>query len=159
MNTPNSGPHAHPRPSSPGGDSIILSLVSAGLFLYVGFGLGLVGISGNVLYDGSVTALVWGARVVGIGILVVTALTYLRLPGAAFLDLLISGLAAGGCVVVGVIWLAFQDMQGILLLVFGLFNASAARSAWSRLQAHRRRAEFDFSASGHGPEDHDDARF
>ncbi len=56
-----------------------MTIVSAGLFLYVGFGLALEGASGNAIYDGSVAAFTWGARIVGIGLLVIALLTYLRL--------------------------------------------------------------------------------
>ena len=129
--------HHHRSQPPPGGESLLLSLVSAGLFLYVGFGLGLVGISDSALYNGSVTALVWGARVVGIGLLVTTAMTYIRVPGAVMLDLLLAGLAAAGCLTIGLIWLSNGDMQGILLLLFGLLNASAARHAWARWQHAR----------------------
>jgi hypothetical protein len=109
-----------------------MEVVSAGLFLYVGFGLGLVGISGDALYDGSVTALVWGSRVVGIGILAVIVLTYARVPGVGILDLVLSSVAAAGCLLIGLIWLVNSDLQGILLVLFGVVNASAARGAWSR---------------------------
>lgn len=114
------------------GDSLLWSLVSAGLFLYVGFGMGLVGISESALYNGSVAALVWGARIVGIGLLVTTALAYIGVQAVEPLDFVLAALAAGGCFVIGVIWLAFRDGQGILLLLFGVLNASAARYAWYR---------------------------
>lgn len=109
-----------------------MAIVSACLFLYVGFGLGLVGMSGDAIYDGSVTALVWGSRVVGIGLLITAGLSYTRLAIGLLLDLVVSALAAGGCLLIGVIWLFYGDMQGILLLLFGVMNASAARGAWVR---------------------------
>ncbi|MBU0639466.1 MAG: hypothetical protein KKB50_11425 [Planctomycetes bacterium] len=133
-------PDRQPRPPISGCDLPFMSIVSGLLFLYVGFGLGLEGISGNALYDGSVTAFVWGARVVGIGLLAVAALSYLGLPQVCVLDLLMAALAALGCLAVGVIWLAFGDMQGALLILFGLFNASAMRYAWRRWQAMRHSA-------------------
>ena len=136
MSAPQPPPTARPLPID-GGDSILMSLISAGLFLYVGFMLGLVGISGNPIYDGSVAAFTWGARIVGIGLLVVVGLNLVRLPGAAMLDLFLSALAALGCLVVGVIWLAFGDMQGFLLLLFGLLNASAMKAAWTRWRTVR----------------------
>ncbi len=114
------------------GESLVWSVVCAGLFLYVGFAMGLAGISGNPVYDGSVTAFVWAARVVGIGILVVAGLSLAHVPGAMLLDLLVSALAAAMCLIVGLIWIAFGDMEGILALLFGLVNSSAARSAWQR---------------------------
>ena len=135
MSEPEPVPYARSRPPTGAGGDIFLSLISAGLFLYIGFGLGLVGISGNALYDGSVAALVWGSRVVGFGILVATAMTYFRVPGAALLDFLLAVAAATGCLAIGVIWMAFSDWQGFLLLLFGLLNASAARGAWQRWRA------------------------
>lgn len=109
-----------------------MAIVSACLFLYVGFGLGLVGVSGDAIYDGSVTALVWGSRVVGIGLLITAGLSYTRLAIGLLLDLTVSALAAGGCLLIGVIWLFYGDMRGILLLLFGVLNASATRGAWAR---------------------------
>lgn len=137
MNEPEPLPYARPRPPAGSGGEVFLSLISAGLFLYVGFWLGLTGISDSALYNGSVTALTWGARVVGIGLLITVAMTYFRVPGALTLDLGLAALAAAGCLVIGLIWLAFSDMQGILLLLFGLLNGSAAKSAWQRWQAQR----------------------
>jgi hypothetical protein len=126
-----------PGPQPTGGD-VLVTLVSAGLFLYIGFGLGLRGISGEALYDGSVAALVWGARCVGIGTLVALAMAYLRVPGMLTLDLVLSAAAAAGCLVIGVIWIVSGDNEGFLLLLFGLLNGSAARSAWQRWRGARR---------------------
>jgi hypothetical protein len=119
-------PDARSGRSRAAGGDVLLPLVSAGLFLYVGFGLG---------WHGSVAALVWGARCVGIGILLVLAMSYLRVPGAATLDLVLSTVAAAGCLVIGVIWMVARDNDGFLLLLFGLLNGSAARSAWQRWRA------------------------
>ena len=130
-------PHARRRPSPPGGESLLLSLVSAGLFLYVGFGLAMEGLSDSAFYNGSVAAFTWGARIVGIGLLLTTGMTYFRVPGAAVLDFGLAALAAGGCLLIGVIWLIYGDWQGVLLLLFGLLNWSAARHAWTRWQSQR----------------------
>ncbi|RMF81716.1 MAG: hypothetical protein D6744_06825 [Planctomycetota bacterium] len=112
-----------------------MTFISAALFLYVGFGLGLTGISGDPIYDGSVTALVWMARIVGVGLVLLGAGTMARLPGMTTLNLIVSVLAAGGCAVVGVIWLLWSDGQGWLLLIFAALNASSARDAWRRWRA------------------------
>lgn len=126
-----------PRPMDAPTD-IMMTLVSAGLFLYVGFGMGgLVGISSSAIYNGSVTALVWGARIIGIGILGGAALSYMRIPGAVFLDLVISAAATALCVGVGAIWLQHGDTQGVLLLIFALVNAGATRGAWLRWRGTR----------------------
>jgi hypothetical protein len=129
--------YARRGPDADMGKDLMLSLVSAGLFLYVGFGLGLVGVSGNPVYDGSVTALTWGARIVGVGILVTTGLSYLKVPGVLVLDFAVSVLAAGGCLAIGVIWMLYGDLQGFLLLLFGVLNGAAARTGWVRLCAAR----------------------
>lgn len=132
MSEPEPADYARRRRAGRGGESLFLSIVSAALFLYVGFGLGLVGRSGNAIYDGSVTALVWGARVVGLGLLIIAAMSYFRVPGTAALDFGLALVAAVGCLGVGLIWMVYSDMQGILLLLFGLLNGSAARAAWQR---------------------------
>lgn len=110
------------------------SLISAALFLYVGFGLGQVGVGPDAAYNASVTVLVWMARVVGVGLLAVAALELAGVAAAALLDAVLAGLAAGGCLAIGAIWIAHRDTQGYLLLVFALVNASAAFSAWQRFR-------------------------
>jgi hypothetical protein len=133
--TPTSGPENRPRP--PVAESPFMSIISALLFLYIGFWLRPVGMSDEELYDGSVAVFVWMARIVGIGLLVVAGLTYLRLPFVYALDLILALLATVGCVATGVIWLAYGDGSGWLLLIFGLLNASAARAAWRIWRAGR----------------------
>lgn len=124
-------------PAPPSGESLLLSLISAGFFLYVGFFLGLSGISDSAVYNASVAAFTWGARVVGIGLLVSTIMLFFRIPGATLLDLLLTGLAAGGCLIIGAIWLAFGDMWGIMLLLFGMFNFNSTKNAWRLWQGRR----------------------
>ena len=114
------------------GSSPLASLVSAALFLYVGFGWGLVGITDSVLYNASVDALTWGARIIGIGLLIVAGLEFARVPFAALLDLVSCTLATLLCIGVGIIWLMNSDTSGVLLLLFGLLNGSATRGAWER---------------------------
>jgi hypothetical protein len=133
--TPTPAPQQHP--PQPPADSPFMSIISALLFLYVGFWLHLVGISDNQLYNESVTVFVWMARIVGIGLLLVAVLTYARLPLMHTLDLILALLATAGCLITGVIWIACGDTSGYLLLVFGLLNASAARSAWRLWRASR----------------------
>lgn len=121
-----------PAPPARDGGAPLMSLISAALFLYVGFGLGLRGVSSQPVYDGSVTLLVWMARVVGIGLLCVAALEFAGVRGAALFDALLAGIAAVVCLGVGGVWIAYADSQGWLLFIFALVNASAARSAWQR---------------------------
>lgn len=124
-----------PAPADPAqGPTILTTLIAAGLFLYVGFGTGLVGISKHELYNQSVTAFVWMGRIVGIGLLVVVVLTLARIRGAMLLDLVLATLAAAGCAAVGAIWIAYGDQQGFLVLIFAAVNGSAALSAWRILR-------------------------
>ncbi len=123
--------------SQPARGDILSPIIAGGLFLYVGFGLGLVGISGNIVYDQSVAALVWAARVIGLGLLLVAVLNWRDIHWAATLNLILATLAALVCLLVGAIWLVFADMQGLLLILFGLWNAGVAGSAWRRRRARR----------------------
>jgi hypothetical protein len=120
------------------GESPLMTLVSAALFLYVGFGYAPVGITGNAIYDGSCTVVTWMGRIVGSGLLAVAGMALARFPGATYVDLGLSGIAAAGCLVAGLIWMAFGDMNGILLLLFGILNGSAARGAWQRMRSRTR---------------------
>ena len=123
-------PAPRERPPRPMAESPFMSIMVALLFLYVGFGVKLIGVSGDPLHDGSVAAFVWMARVVGIGMLAVAGLTYARLPLAYPLSFAAALLATVGCLAAGAIWVAYGDRAGFLILIFGLLNASAARSAW-----------------------------
>ncbi len=122
---------------APGGESILVTMISAGLFLWVGFGVGLVGVSDSARDNASVAAFTWGARAVGIGLLIVAALTFFRVPFVLVIDLIVSFIAAGGCLIVGVIWILHDDRSGFLLLLFGLFNSGAARNSWVRFRQSR----------------------
>jgi hypothetical protein len=125
--TPALEPERQPPPVA---ESPFMSIISALLFLYVGFWLRLVGMSDEWLYDGSVTAFVWMARIVGIGLLVVAALTYARQPFVYPLNFVMALLATIGCLATGVIWIAYGDGNGLLIVIFGLVNASATRTGW-----------------------------
>lgn len=123
----------------PSRGSVFATLISAALFLWVGFGLGLVGVSESAFYNASVTVFVWTARIVGIGLLMVAALVYARVPGALMLDLVMGALAAASCLIVGAIWVAYGTMvNGVLLLIFGAYNANAVRGAWEHWRRARR---------------------
>jgi hypothetical protein len=121
-------------PESDRASDAIFALVSAGLFLYVGFGLGLRVISDDALYNQSVTALVWGARIIGLALLAMALATFVgaRVPAAA--DFAVSLAATALCLGIGVFWAYHDDRQGYLLALFGLVNAIGARQAWSRRQ-------------------------
>jgi|GEM_PF-4500271 len=80
-------------PLRPARAQVLLPLISAGLFLYIGFGLGLVGVSGQAVYDVSVAALVWGARIVGLGLLLVAALSWRGVPAVCGSETALAALA------------------------------------------------------------------
>ena len=126
--TPTPEPQRQPPP--PVAESPFMSIISALLFLYIGFWLRPVGMTGEQPYDGSVTAFVWMARIVGIGLLVVAALTYARQPFVYPLNFIMALLATIGCLATGVIWIAYGDRDGYLIVIFGLLNGSATRTAW-----------------------------
>ena len=93
-------------------NSPIGALISALVFLYVGYGLAYEGRSGDALYDGSVAALTWGARGIGIALLAVAGLQLAQLAFASMVDAIVTGLAALLCLGVGLVWLMYSDMQG-----------------------------------------------
>jgi hypothetical protein len=130
-------PLASPPATGGVGESAMWALISAAIFLYVGFGLGLVGTSGDKLYDGSVLAFVWMARVVGVALVLVAILLFTGMPGAGFINLTASILATVGCAATGAVWMLHGDMQGFLLLIFAAVNGSAARRAWQDWQSRR----------------------
>src|SRR5690606_34937849 len=105
MNERETVPHGQ-RPAAPG-EGPLMTFVSAAIFLYVGFVLAPVGVSGNAIYDNSVTAFTWMARIVGVGLVIVGLLILMRVPGAGAIDLGASVLATLGCLIPGLIWLAF----------------------------------------------------
>jgi hypothetical protein len=114
----------------PTGESPFWSIISAVLFLYIGFGLGLTGVSDSPFYNGSVTVFAWLARIVGIGLLIVAGLAYTRLPFAAPLSFAMGLLATVGCLAIGAVWLFHGDGSGLLILLFGALNGNSTRSAW-----------------------------
>ncbi len=140
--SPQPPPDAQQR-SVPPEPPIFTALISAGLFLYVGFGLGLVGVTGDAIYDGSVTVLVWGARCIGFAILLGLLMSLLKLPGATLVDLFSSLVATLLCLGVGVIWIYFSDTDGFLLFIFALVNASAAHSTWKVWQYSRAVGQYE----------------
>ncbi|MGE0479401.1 MAG: hypothetical protein AB7Q17_02905 [Phycisphaerae bacterium] len=116
------------------GESAFYTLLSALLFLYVGFYRPMIGVSGDALYDGSVAAFKWMGRIVGIGLLLVALLVYLRIPLAALAEALLSTLAAAGCLAIAAIWILHRDSDGYLVGIFGLLNSFVAWGAWKRLR-------------------------
>lgn len=116
------------------GESLFFTVISALLFLYVGFGMGLRGVSGDAVYDGSVSAFVWMGRIVGVGLLSVAVMLGLRIPLAGVLEALLASIAAVGCLVVAGVWILHADSDGYLVAIFGLLNSFVAWGAWKRLR-------------------------
>ena len=134
---------AAPAPSPPR-ESPFWALVSAALFLYMGFVLVPEGISGDAVYDTSVSAFVWMARVAGIALLVVAALAFIRHRLAIWAALVVDAFATVTCWIPGLIWLTRgADAFALLIVLFGLVHAGAAGNSWVawRTLARRRQAE------------------
>lgn len=113
------------------GATPLMTLIGAALFLYVGFGLGLIAFeSAAPFYRFSVSAFVWMARIVGAGLILVAILEFLNRAAARPLHFVLATLATIGCVFSGGTWLFYGDTSGWLVLIFGLINATAMRSAW-----------------------------
>lgn len=124
----------------PGSDctnDALFTLISAGLFLYVGFGLGLRGVSDDSLYNQSVTVLVWGARGIGLALLATALASFGGVRTPAAVDLLIGLAATTLCLVIGAFWIYHDDRDGYLVSLFGLANAIGTRQAWLRWRAVR----------------------
>ena len=112
----------------PAGESAFWTLITALIFLYFGFGLGLEGISDSRVYNLSVAAFVWIARIVGVGLIVVVALQRFVPRSALWLHVALSAVATVGCVAVGLIWLAHNDWQGLLIGILGLLCSGPLRA-------------------------------
>jgi hypothetical protein len=137
MSMPDTSERRPPIATEPTGD-IFMTLVSAALFLYVGFWSSFDLTGESALLDRAIVVFNWGARIVGVGLLLVAGLLYLRVRGAALLDLVLAALATLICAVPGAIWIGHgYTRDGFLVLVFALINASATRGAWLHWQALR----------------------
>lgn len=132
-------PHDQPQSARPPAqlESPVAVLIAAAIFLYFGFVVALTGASDHAVYNWSVTGFTWMARIVGIGLLLTAAMIMWRMPGVATVNLIVSVIAAAGCLLCGAIWMAYGDMEGVLLLAFGLLNGNAARGAWQAWRAGR----------------------
>ncbi len=142
---PNPPPEPRPpaaRPVPAAGADMFVTLLSAGLFLYVGFVVAYAPLPDTPTPQAiSIHAFTWGARIIGIAILVSGFLSWQRVPGAVVVELMVAAAATLVCLVVGAIWMAYGDTEGFLLLLFALLNGSTARSAWVRWQMTRAAGE------------------
>ena len=123
-------PPNQPRPPAPV-ESPFWTIIAALLFLYFGFFGYFIPLADDPpIQRISIHAFNWMARIVGIGLLLAAALAYLQRPAAHPLNFGLAALAALGCLGAGAIWMANGYGMGLLILVFGLLNAVAARSSW-----------------------------
>ena len=120
-----------PPAGAPAGESGFWTLITSLIFLYLGFGLGLEGISESRVYNLSVSAFVWIARIVGVGLVAVVVLARFAPWAAGRLHVALSAVASVGCVTVGVVWLAHADVQGLLVAILGLL-CSGPLVSWFR---------------------------
>jgi hypothetical protein len=127
--TPNSQQdEARPRR---GGESPFWTIIAALIFLYLGFFAPFVAWEDDpAIQKLAVQAFNWMARIVGIGLLVAAALAYGQIAFAHPLNFLLALIAAIGCLGAGAIWMANGYNTGFLILILGVLNGSAARSAW-----------------------------
>ncbi len=117
------------------------TLVSAGLFLYVGFGLGLTTGNPEPLVNQAVLALTWGSRIIGFGLLAMALATFAGSAIPALVDFLVSFAASALCLSVGAIFAYHEYQQGYLIGLFGLMNAISTRHAWLRWRASTRASQ------------------
>jgi hypothetical protein len=113
------------------------SLLEAALLLAVGFYLrwsGLQGISNSQLYNRSVDMVIWTFIVGGFLVLGTMLLCWTGRPWTLIVDGLVSALIGVSLLGCGIIWLSQSDIQGILVVLFGLFDLSAARGSWGNYQ-------------------------
>lgn len=116
------------------GELAFFPLIAGGVFLYYGFNL-LPGDNGVAAYDFAIDLFRWMARIVGVGLLVVAGLAFMKQPAARVLDLVISSLACLGCLIVGGIWIFYGDNDGLLILLLAAVNGWSAQAAWQQRTA------------------------
>ncbi|MBL8878371.1 MAG: hypothetical protein JNG88_04555 [Phycisphaerales bacterium] len=127
-NAPSPSPRQEPSPST-GGTDALLSFLSAAAFAYFGFFVGMRGVSDSALYNASVNGFTLMAKGLAIGLFIVAALNLSGARAGLLLDAVLSGIAALASGAIGIIWLAFGDTQGVLLLIIAGVCATAATSS------------------------------
>lgn len=129
-------PNPHPSapqqgsPRSVGGADAFLSLLSAAAFAYFGFYVGMRGVSDNTLYNASVDGFTLMAKGLAIGLFLVALFNLSGARAGLLLDAVLSTLASVASLAIGIIWLAFSDTQGVLLLIIAGVCATAAFSSF-----------------------------
>jgi hypothetical protein len=106
------------------------ALIGAGLMLFVGFGVNLVGVSGNAVYDNSTAAFTWTMKVGGLAMLAAAALCYAGWRPGLLIDAILAAAIGASMAVNGAIWLVYGNMMGILLLVFTFLFLHSAKGSW-----------------------------
>ncbi|MFN0136699.1 MAG: hypothetical protein ACKVS9_11360 [Phycisphaerae bacterium] len=121
----------YPPAYDPVGEPMLLTIISAVVFLYFGFYRSYTPTADAApFYALSVHGFTWMARTVGIGLLIVAGLTFARLPASEWVNLIVSVIAAFGCLAIATTWLLYNDGDWILIMLFGLLNLGAVRGAW-----------------------------
>jgi hypothetical protein len=108
--------------------------IGAGLMLFVGFFFNLKGIGNSDFYDLSVDGFTWMMKIGGALMAVVAALLWAGLRPALLVDAILTLALGLLMLIIGAVWMAFRDYQGILLLIFG---AIYLRSGWGSWAAFR----------------------
>lgn len=113
------------------------ALLEAALLLGIGFYLryiGLQGISPSRLYNFSVDAAIWTFLIGGVLIAIVALLCLTGRPWALLADCVAGSLIGASILACGAVWLFHSDIQGIILILVGLFDLNSARGSWGNYQ-------------------------
>lgn len=116
-------------------DSPFMTLLVAAFFLWLGFYryVDVVSEVDNSWHQRSIDAAMWTFRGFGIALLLLALLGFARIHARVYLRLLIEALGAIAFIAIGATWLVFSDMNGILALIVGLFEANAAKRTWAAI--------------------------
>ena len=119
------------------------ALIAGLVFLFIGFVYLAPPAGVPSLEHYTIAAVYWGTRGLGLALLAVAGLYALGLGAAAWLGLVVEGLAAILCIGAGPTLFAYgYPTDGVVLLILGLLSAREALSAWRMTQRPR------FAAAG-----------
>jgi len=104
--------------------------IGAAMMMFVGFYLNYQGIGDSRIYNLSVDGFTWMMKGGGGLMGLVAVLLWAGIRPMLMVDALLAMGVGGLMIVIGVIWLGNQDMEGILLLLFGLVFISSGWRSW-----------------------------
>jgi len=110
------------------------ALLPAGIMLVYGFVYysDVSGTSNSEIYNRAVTVFGATLKIGGVLMVAVTAACAIGMPAALLLDAIVSVGCGGTFAACGLIWLiTVGDLQGILLLVFGIIFLASGWSSWN----------------------------